>query len=219
MVRDRRCPARCRAAEADTSKGDLMASETPLQKVKADLERYAASEGKGVSFLLAVRMFLVTPGFQFVFSRRLQEMVVRIPVIGRALRRVIWWASCLIFGSEIAMAAKIGGGLYVPHPYGIVVGSARIGRNMHLLQNVTIGRKSREEPGDPMFGDDVTVSAGAVLLGPITIGDGAVIGANSVVLKDVPPRALAIGIPARIIPAAAPPPAADGAETLVASSL
>ena len=177
-----------------------MVIETPLQKVKADLGSYAAIEHRSVSPMFVLRMFLVTPGFQFVFARRFQEMLVHIPVVGRPLRRLVWWATCLIFSSEIAIGAEVGGGLYVPHPYGIVVGQAKIGRNLHLLHNVTIGRKAHDIPGDPVFGDRVSISAGAVLLGNITIGDGAVIGANSVVLKDVPPGAMAVGIPARIIP-------------------
>ncbi|MFG1298781.1 serine O-acetyltransferase EpsC [Xanthobacter sp. V3C-3] len=183
-----------------------MSAETPLQKVKADLAAYAAAERRGVSAMFTLRMFLLTPGFQFVFARRLQEMVVRVPLVGRLLRRIVWWATCLIFSSEIAIGAQVGGGLFVPHPYGIVIGQAKVGRNMRLLQNVTIGRKSQDDPRDPVFGDNVNISAGAVLLGAITIGDGAIIGANAVVLKDVPPGATAIGIPARIIPAE--PPAA-----------
>ncbi|MCG5237498.1 serine O-acetyltransferase EpsC [Xanthobacter oligotrophicus] len=196
----------------------MTALETPLQKIKADLRHYASSERRGVSIAFVFRMFLLTPGFQFVFANRLQEIVIRIPVVGRLLRRIIWWATCLIFSSEIALAAKVGGGLYVPHPYGIVVGSATIGRNLSLLQNVTIGHKNLDDLYDPVIEDDVQISAGAVLLGPITIGEGAVIGANSVVLKDVPAGGLAIGIPARIIPAAAPSVATEG-DPLVASAL
>lgn len=196
----------------------MTVSETPLQKIKADLRHYASAERRGVSTGFVFRMFLLTPGFQFVFANRLQEIVVRIPFLGRLLRRIIWWATCLIFSSEIALAAKVGGGLYVPHPYGIVVGAATIGRNLRLLQNVTIGRKSSADPRDPVIEDNVQISAGAVLLGSITIGEGAVIGANSVVLKDVPAHASAVGIPARIIPAA-PAPVATGADPLVAASL
>lgn len=175
-------------------------TETPFQKVKADLKRYALRENRtsvGLGFTL--RMFLLTPGFQFVFSRRLQEMVVKIPLIGRLLRRILWWWSCVFFGSELAMAAKIGGGFYVPHPFGIVVGAATLGRNVSILQNVTIGRKAAEDPRDPVIEDGVSISAGAVVVGAITVGEGATIGANAVVTKDVPPHSVAMGIPAKII--------------------
>lgn len=192
-----------------------MSPETPLQKVKADLAAYAAAERRPVSTLFTLRMFLLTPGFQFVFARRLQEMVVKVPLIGRLLRRIVWWATCLIFSSEIAIGAQVGGGLFVPHPYGIVIGQSKVGRNLRLLQNVTIGRRSQDDPRDPVFGDNVYISAGAVLLGAISIGDGAVIGANAVVLKDVPAGATAIGIPARIIPAATDPAASPAVAAAV----
>lgn len=179
-----------------------MTTETPWQKVKADLAHYSVLEKEPVSLKFALRMFLITPGFQFVFSIRLQEMVRKIPVIGKALRRLVWWLSCIVFSSEIALGAEVGGGLYVPHPFGIVVGVATIGRDVSLLQNVTIGRKSGRDPRDPVICDRAAIFSGAVILGPITIGEGAVIGANAVVVKDVPAGATAIGVPARIIPAA-----------------
>lgn len=175
--------------------------ERPFQKIKADIRRYAARENRRPNVSFTLRMFLLTPGFQFVFSRRLQEMVVRIPLIGRLLRRILWSASCLVFGSELAMGAEIGGGLYIPHPYGIVVGAATLGRNVTLLQNVTIGRKSADDPRDPLIEDDVTISAGAVIIGAITLGKGSTIGANAVVVKDVPAGAIAMGVPAKIISA------------------
>lgn len=181
-------------------------AETPLEKVKADLRRYANREGRasaGAGFTL--RMFLLTPGFQFVFSRRLQEMVVRVPLVGRLLRRILWWWTCVTYGSELAMGAEIGGGLYIPHPYGIVVGAARIGRNVSILQNVTIGRKSPEDARDPLIEDGAMISAGAVVVGALTVGQGATIGANAVVVRDVPAGATAIGIPARVVSQAALP--------------
>jgi serine O-acetyltransferase len=174
-------------------------SEGVCRKIRADLERYAEREQSRVSFGFALRMLLLTPGFQFVLARRLQEGAVKIPIIGRLLRRILWWITCMAFGSEIALGAHVGGGLYIPHPYGIVVGEAKLGRNVSLLQNVTIGRRSAEFPGDPVIGDDVTITAGAVVIGAITIGRGATIGANAVVLKDVPPDSIAIGVPAKII--------------------
>lgn len=190
--------------------------ETPLQKIKADLAHYAGAEKEPVSLKFVLRMFLMTPGFQFVFALRLQEMVKPIPVIGKALRRIIWWLSCFLFSSEVALGAEVGGGLYVPHPYGIVVGAAKIGRDLTLLQNVTIGRRSGSDPMDPLICDRVAIYSGAAILGSITIGKGAIIGANAVVLKDVPPGATAIGVPARIIPAAPAEPKAPAEPVPVA---
>jgi serine O-acetyltransferase len=172
-----------------------------MQKIRADLREFARHEQNSLDFVFAARMVLLTPGFQFVLTRRLQEMLVRIPLVGRLLRRILWWFASLVFSSELAIGAEIGGGLYIPHPYGIVVGAAKIGRNVHLLQNVTLGRKTPLDAGDPVVEDGVVIAAGAVVLGAVTVGRNATVGANSVVLQDVPEGCVAIGIPARIIPA------------------
>lgn len=168
-------------------------------KIREDLAHYALREHTNVSVAFAARMFLLTPGFQFVLSWRIQEALFRVPIIGRLLRRIAWWASCLLFGSEIALAAEVDGGLYVPHPYGIVVGASDIGKRVTLLQHITIGRKDHTDRGRPRIGDGASLMAGCVVLGDITIGNGAIIGANSVVLKDVPPNSVAIGAPAKVL--------------------
>lgn len=180
-------------------------NESPIQKIKADLQHYARRENRRVSLSFTLRMFFLTPGFQFVFSHRLMEIVRRIPLVGRLLRRIIWWASCLIFGSELAIAAEIGGGFYIPHPYGIVVGVSKIGRNVRILQNVTIGKRGDDDAHDPVLEDGAALSAGAVVLGAVVIGRDAVVGANSVVLQSVPDGSTAVGIPARILPAHSEP--------------
>jgi len=173
--------------------------ESVWTKIKADINHYATKESTGISLGFVLRMVAFTPGFQFVLSRRIQEAVVKIPVIGRPLRRILWWATCLVFGSELAMGAEIAGGLYTPHPYGIVVGAAKLGANVSILQNVTIGRRAAGHPGDPILEAGVDVSAGAVIVGAVTIGEGATIGANAVVLKDVPQHSMALGVPAKIV--------------------
>ena len=145
-------------------------------------------------------MLFLTPGFQFVLARRIQEILHRIPLVGRLLRRIWWWWTCIVFGSELAIACDIGGGLYIPHPFGIVVGTCKIGRNVTILQNVTIGHKDRLGKGEPRIGDEVMLTAGCVILGDVAIGDRSVVGANAVVTRDVPPRSVAVGIPAKIIP-------------------
>jgi serine O-acetyltransferase len=111
-----------------------------------------------------------------------------------ALRHRFW---SVVTGADIPVTCRIGGGLLIPHPNGIVIlPDAEIGPNCLLFQQVTVGAT---EAGMPRLGGHVDVGAGARLIGPITIGDHARIGANAVVTKDVPAGATAIGIPARIV--------------------
>lgn len=175
-----------------------MSAETTFEKIRADLQRHADRERRSVTVPFALRMFLLTPGFQFVFSFRVMQAVRKVPIVGRLLRRVVWWANGRMFSSEIAIVTEIAGGLYVPHPYGIVVGSATIGHGVTILQNVTIGKRGDEE-SDPLIEDGVELFAGAVVVGPVRLGRNAKIGANSVVISDVPEGATAVGIPARIV--------------------
>ena len=87
-----------------------------------------------------------------------------------------------------------------PHPTGIVVTrKAEIGRRARIYQNVTIGVKNTGSKDGPKIGDDVTIYAGAAIIGNVTIGDGAVIGANSVVIDDVPKETVVGGVPAEEI--------------------
>ncbi len=171
--------------------------ESPFAKIGADLRQYARQECVPFSTGFVLRMVFMTPGFQFVLLRRFQEILHGIPVIGRPMRRIVWWLSCF-YGSEIGMGASVGGGLYIPHPYGIVLGICQIGRNVSIMQNVTIGRRKPGDKGVAVIGDGVLLSAGAVVLGDVKIGAEAVVAANSVVLIDVPAGAVAAGIPARV---------------------
>jgi serine O-acetyltransferase len=112
-----------------------------------------------------------------------------------AVLRHRFWS--VVTGADIPLNCKIAGGLLIPHPNGIVIHpDAEIGPNCLLFQQVTLGYA---QGGVPKLGGHVDVGAGARLIGPITIGDHAKIGANAVVTKDVPDGATAIGIPARIV--------------------
>lgn len=103
------------------------------------------------------------------------------------------------FGLEISPGAEVGGGLYIAHPSGMVLSAAKMGRNCTMIHAITIGM--RNEWAFPILGDDVFVGAGARILGGITVGNGAVIGANAVVVKDVPDQTTVVGIPAKPIKA------------------
>lgn len=105
------------------------------------------------------------------------------------------------FACEISPYATIGGGFRLYHTPGIVVGwGVKIGDNCEIFQNVTIGESRRETAGKrfPIIGDNCSVYAGACISGPITIGNHVEIGANSVVLSDIPDYAFAAGAPAQI---------------------
>jgi serine O-acetyltransferase len=113
------------------------------------------------------------------------------------LRHRFWSVVC---SAEIPPETQLGGGLWMPHPNGIVIHpQAVVGPNCLLMQQVTLGTRGRSD-GLPRLGAWVDVGAGAKILGGVTIGDRARIGANAVVLDDVPAGALAVGVPARIVP-------------------
>ena len=103
-------------------------------------------------------------------------------------------------GIEIHPAAKFGRGVFIDHGMGIVVGeTAEVGNNVSLLQGVTLGGTStRREKRHPTLCDKVTVGSGAKIIGAITIGEGSRVGAGSVVVRDVPPNAVVVGVPGRV---------------------
>ena len=110
------------------------------------------------------------------------------------------WNSC-----ELSAHAKIGPGLHLPHPTGVVVGPIIAGRNLTILQSASIGLTDRslsyqDRRNFPCLGDNITVGANASVLGSIVIGDGVLIGPNAVVFNDVPAGCRAVGNPARVIP-------------------
>jgi serine O-acetyltransferase len=119
------------------------------------------------------------------------------------LGRFISHVSRFLTGIEIHPGARIGERVFFDHAMGTVVGeTAEIGDGCTIYQGVTLGGTSlyKGEKRHPTLGKDVVVSAGAKVLGGFTVGDGAKIGSNAVVIKPVPAGATAVGIPARIIP-------------------
>jgi serine O-acetyltransferase len=105
------------------------------------------------------------------------------------------------FGVDIHPAARLGHGLMLDHATGLVIGeTAVVGNNVSILQSVTLGGTGKED-GDrhPKIGNGVLISAGAKILGNIRVGDGAKVGAGSVVLEEVPPHTTVAGVPAKIV--------------------
>ena len=105
-----------------------------------------------------------------------------------------------VTGIEIHPAARIGRGLFIDHGMGVVIGeTAEIGDNVTLLQGVTLGGTSlKKEKRHPTLGNNVTVGAGAKVIGGFTIGDNSRIGAGSVVVREVPPNCVVVGVPGRV---------------------
>ena len=92
---------------------------------------------------------------------------------------------------------KIGGGICINHGHSLEINAKRIGKNLHVFQNVTIG--SRNTPAKPVIGDDVTIGAGAVVLGDIRVGNNVRIGANAVVVDDIPDNCTVVPMKSIII--------------------
>ncbi len=113
------------------------------------------------------------------------------------LPRTIAYVTRAVTGVEIHPAAEIGTELFIDHGSGVVIGeTARIGDRVTLYQGVTLGGTGFQRgKRHPTLGDNVTVGSGAKLLGPIAVGDGAKVGANTVVVEDVPPGATVVGNP------------------------
>jgi serine O-acetyltransferase len=107
----------------------------------------------------------------------------------------------ILFNLEVPARLHIGPGIVIPHPQGTVLGACSIGENATIFHQVTLGGRVADFEYDPnkrpRVGDNVTISVGAKILGPLQLGDGCVIGANAVVLRDVPPASIAVGVPAK----------------------
>jgi len=157
----------------------------------------ARSEGAGLwRACLSPRMLPV------VFIRIAAKLrAIGLGPLGAIVRLVVLW----LFRVEVPAGADIAPGLVLPHPGGIVLGHARIGRDVVIFQNVTLGARSFDPHYDlatrPTLEDGVIIGAGAVVLGPVTVGAGATVAANSLVTRDVPAGDTALGVPAKNHPA------------------
>jgi serine O-acetyltransferase len=122
----------------------------------------------------------------------------------RFLGKIFSLENFVFFGLEIGIDCEIGPGLYFPHTSGTVIGAKRIGANAVIYHNVTVGAKIPDLAYDvslrPEIGDDVFLGAGAKIIGPIVLGNGVVVAANSVVIHSIPADSLVTGIPGRPSP-------------------
>ena len=139
------------------------------------------------------------PGIHAIWWHRLAHRLWtwRLRLLARIVANISRWLT----GIEIHPAARIGRRFFIDHGMGVVIGeTAEIGDDCTLYHGVTLGGTQWEAgKRHPTLGQGVVVGAGAKVLGPITLGDGVRVGSNAVVLKDAPPGATLVGIPARIV--------------------
>ncbi len=151
-------------------------------------------------------IFLYYPGFQAVLAHRLFHYlwsldlgILSCPL--KILIRFLAYIVRIITNIEIHPAAVLGKNFFIDHGFGVVIGETTIvGDNVTVYQGVTLGGVSiKREKRHPTLGNNIIVGAGAKVLGNISIGDYVQIGANSVVVRDVPSNSTVVGIPGRII--------------------
>jgi serine O-acetyltransferase len=170
-----------------------------LALVRADFYRYDGSVGIRAN----LERYFLEPGARFTFWYRLSAWLKHAGWLKPAF--VFAWLMRrhyeIKYGISIPTKTVIGAGLYISHFGGIVVnGDAVLGRNCNLGNGVTIGMSVRgSRMGCPTIGDDVFIGPGARIIGKLTVGHRAAIGANSVVLSDVPDDSVMAGLPAKIV--------------------
>ena len=177
-------------------------SDKQLGLYKTLLVDVSVLSGASPSFGSMARCFFGRAGYQAVVFYRVAAAFKDAGLFGRIVSRLLARWNLALHGCDIDRLSTIGPGLKLPHPCGIVIGPCSIGSGVMILQNVTIGmRNFTDDESDhnyfPVIGSNVTISAGAVIVGSVRVGDGAIIGANAVVLKNVPDGHTAVGVPAR----------------------
>jgi serine O-acetyltransferase len=164
-----------------------------------DVEAFFQPSGRRPSVLRGFVWALLEPGLLFALLLRAQQAAEPRSFV---VARVLHVLNLRFTGGEVGLGCTIGGGLVVRHPIGIVIGGGtRIGSRVTILSGVVFGERRPGKPGQayPVVGDDVTIGTGAVLLGGVTVGARAVVGARALVLSDVPAGAVVVGAPARVV--------------------
>ncbi|MBM7825714.1 serine O-acetyltransferase [Arcanobacterium pluranimalium] len=142
---------------------------------------------------------LVYPGVHALWVHRLAHLMWKKSLLLRLPARLLSQIARAVTGIEIHPAAKLGRRLFIDHGMGVVIGeTAEVGEDVTIFHGTTLGGTSMKKgKRHPTVGNRVTIGSGAKVLGPITVGDDVQIGANAVVVKDVPAGMVAVGIPAQ----------------------
>lgn len=162
------------------------------KEIRAIRERDPASRSN-------IEVILTSPGLHAIVLHRVAHWLWRRGLFlpGRLLSHI----NRALTGIEIHPGARLGSGVFIDHGMGVVIGeTSTVGDNVTLYQGVTLGGTGKERgKRHPTIEENVIIGVGAAVLGAVTVGKGARVGAGSVVLKDVPPYATAVGTPARAV--------------------
>lgn len=165
-----------------------------FDRIREDI-RTVFGKDPAAGSILEVMLFY--PGMHAIWAHRLAGIFWgwRLRLVARSVSHFARFFTAV----EIHPAAKIGRRFFIDHGFGVVIGeTSEIGDDVLMYQGVVLGGTSLEKgKRHPTLGNNTVIGAGAILLGPITVGEGARVGAGSVVLKDVEPRTVVVGVPAR----------------------
>lgn len=160
--------------------------------IQAAVDRDPAARNK-------LEVILTYPGIRAIIWHRVSHFFYRHKLY--LFARIISQCTRFWTGIEIHPGAKIGGGFFIDHGMGVVIGeTCEIGTNVTLYQGVTLGGTGKDVgKRHPTIGNDVLIGVGAKVLGPFKVGDGAKIGAGTIVLNEVPPNCTVVGNPGRLV--------------------
>ncbi|MBK5092565.1 MAG: serine O-acetyltransferase, partial [Actinobacteria bacterium] len=162
---------------------------------RADIE---AVKDRDPAATNTLEIILSYPGLHAIWMHRVAHYLHtrNVPLIPRLISML----ARAVTGIEIHQGARIGKGFFIDHGMGVVIGeTTEIGDNVTIFQGVTLGGTGKEKgKRHPTIEDNVVIAAGAKVLGPITIGENSRVGAQSVVLQDVPPNCTVVGVPGRV---------------------
>jgi serine acetyltransferase/GT2 family glycosyltransferase len=185
-----------RYAVAPRGDGDVKGDKGLLGTLWEDAVELARAADGETSAKAMAKAVLTSDAYRIMALNRVREAArrKRVPLVNHALRV----AQTAVMGVEIGKDVTLGRGVYFVHSLGTVIGGdAKVGDRVRFYGNNTVG--TAKDNGYPVIEDDVQVGAGARILGPVRIGARSRIGANAVVLEDVPPDSVVVGIPARVV--------------------
>jgi len=174
-----------------------------IKQIALDWDSYLKLN-KNRNILFCFLVLFHNPGMFFSLLYRVERYLIihksiMFKLVGYLLFPVYFLTTYFILDIDIDPRVEIGGGLYL-HNKGIVIAhTAKVGKFAHIVGPVTIGTKSVQDSRSPKIGDRVTIGTGARIIGGINIGNEVTVGANAVVVNDVPNNCTVVGVPARIV--------------------